>query len=88
MIEFVRKMLKERLAEVIWESSLLGLAGEVPLTFTLRALELRQPSSFQHVVDAAVRRARPQISRKWPLSQWPFQSVYAEAYPHLGPPVT
>lgn len=30
VIEFVRKMLKEQLAEAIWESSLLGLVGEVP----------------------------------------------------------
>lgn len=38
MIQFVPNMLKEQLAEAIWESSFLGLMGEVPSEFYCQSL--------------------------------------------------
>ena len=53
VIQFVPTMLEEQLAEAIWESSFLGLVGEVPSEFYSQSFELWQPSSFQHAVEAA-----------------------------------
>lgn len=38
MIQFVPTMLEEQLAEAIWESSFLGLVGEVPSEFYSQSL--------------------------------------------------